>query len=74
MAPGGNGGVKDPCEPGAHQIMGDIVNEGGVAAKKESRWLLASGLRCSGGTHRSESRNGRGCLLADSTLGPRSPN
>ena len=45
MAPGGNGGVKDPCEPGAHQIMGDIVNEGGVAAKKESRWLLASGLR-----------------------------
>ena len=32
-------------ELGAYRIMRNIVNEGGVAAKKESRWLLASGLR-----------------------------
>jgi hypothetical protein len=72
MAPGGNGGVKDPCEPGAHQIMGDIVNEGGVAAKKESRWLLTSGLRCSGVPTAPKVGTGGG-LLADSTLGAAIP-
>ena len=43
MAPGGNGGVNIPAELGAYRIMRNIVNEGGVAAKRESRWLLALG-------------------------------